>query len=655
VAHSLRSRTRLLVCCSLAMPALVGLGGHTVANATVKTPGALGAAPASSWQSNATVWKMADSRTTGDVYMVGDFTALRPPGVAAGTAADVPTNYFGALDAATGAPDPGFDATHTFTQPGTLPLTNGTVAVSPDGNTVYVGGAFTQVDNVNHFHIAAFDATTGALLPWSPQVGISTSKVTAIATAGSVVYIGGSFTKVNGTTTGADLAALDATSTSGAVLPWGTAPGPSTNDAVDALAVTPDDSQVVAGGFFEQVDGAPQSADGKTRYNKAVIIGGLGSSTPGVIEPMSADSVVVPPNSSRCVSNVKDIDISGGVAYLADEGTGGSCFDGTWATKLSDGSLIWVNRCLGATQAVQVIGDYLYKGSHAHDCRTNNTNGPVSNDPANFPSLPDKQARHLLSENLSNGFLGPFYPDVNAGPNLGPRTMTTDGTQLYVGGDFTSANHVNQQGILRFTPTNNFHTPTPADPLVSSTRTGVVKITETAPVDLDDPSLTLELFRNGAKTPVATANVTSYFWKPAVVHWVERRQRPISHYTFQVRALERFGSSRSSLSAVRPVTVACGLPHKPQRAIARVKISRPRKGIRRVSINACSRTRVKMTFEVRQGRRHVLAKKIQNGVFAGDRTAKLRIKKSRGTVRAYVIFRHGSHHAVMARRVRLPR
>ena len=43
--------------------------------------------------------------------------------------------------------------------------------------------------------------------------------------------------------------------------------------------------------------------------------------------------------------------------------------------------------------------------------------------------------------------------------------MATDGTQLYVGGDFTEMNHVGQQGIARFTPTSDFPTPKPAAPV----------------------------------------------------------------------------------------------------------------------------------------------------------------------------------------------
>src|SRR5579875_3805443 len=117
-------------------------------------PGSMGAAAASSWQTDATVWHMAYGH--GDIWMVGDFTTLRPPGAAAGVDTQ-PATYFAALDAATGAPDPAIDDTHSFTgQPSGLPLTVGTVAVSPDGSVVYVGGSFNHVDGQYRDHIAAF-------------------------------------------------------------------------------------------------------------------------------------------------------------------------------------------------------------------------------------------------------------------------------------------------------------------------------------------------------------------------------------------------------------------------------------------------------------------------------------------------------------------
>jgi hypothetical protein len=497
-------------------------------------PGSVGAAAASSWQTNATVWKLAYAH--GDIFMVGDFTSVRPPGDPLGTG-EVPATYFAALNASTGALDTAVDHTHTFTVASGLPLTDGFVTASPDGQTVYVGGLFTAVDGVKRNHVAAFSATTGALLPWNPNVG---GKVSAIAAAGSTVYIGGTFAKV-GTTSVSDLVAVSAATA--AVLPnW----KPTTDLPVDAMAVSADDTHVVIGGYFDEVDGLTSS--GLTTYNKAAIIGGESSAQPGVPQPMPADSVVPPgtdKHNTGCSSDVKDVVISGSVAYLGDEGTGGGCFDGTWAVNLSDGTLKWVNRCLGATQIVAVVGNYLYKGSHAHDCRSRNVNG----DPDNYPQVPVDQPRHLLSENLSNGFLGPWYPFTNGGKYLGPRAMATDGTQLFVGGDFTQINHKGQQGIARFTPTSDYTTPTPAAPTATSTVPGVVTITATAPIDLDDTDLTMQLFRDGSSTPIASTNVHSLFWKQPVVTWTDAGLLSGSSHTYKVKAIETFGSGSSTFSA----------------------------------------------------------------------------------------------------------
>ena len=536
----------LLTACAVAVPAVQLV--PAIARAT--EVGSVSAQAASSWQSNATVWKMAYGH--GDIWMIGDFTSLRPPGDALGTG-EQPANYFAALNASTGAPDPAVDDTHTFTgQTSGLPLTNGIVAVSPDGKTVYVGGRFTTVDGVARNHIAAFSATTGALLPWAPNVS---GPVSGIATYGNVVYISGAFGKVNKVAR-TNLAAVSATD--GSLLTWGPGTQPYTNNTVDALAVSGNGSQVIAGGYFNQADGVTQSPDGTTPYNKAIIIGGIGSATPGALEPFPADSIV-PVGTDQvndgCVSDVKDIVVAGGDVYLADEGTGGGCFDGTWAAHLADGTLKWENQCLGATQTIEVVGDYLYKGSHAHDCESENTNG----DPANFPQVPENQARHLLSESISNGFLGPWYPFSNAGPNLGPRAMATDGSQLYVGGDFTTMNHVGQQGIARFTPAGDYPTPTPVTPVAVSAGPGRINVFAQAPVDLDDPDLTMELFRDAGATPIATTQVVSLFWKQAVVGWTDTGIASGSQHTYRVEAVETDGAGSSPLSGAS-AKVTASLP-----------------------------------------------------------------------------------------------
>jgi hypothetical protein len=548
----MRRRLAMTLCLTTAMSVTVpAVQLLSSSGAQAVEAGSLGAKPASSWQSNATVWHMAYA--AGNIYAIGDFTSMRPPGDAPGTG-EVPATYLAALNASTGALDTGFNHTHTFTgQPaGALPLTDGAIATSPSGSVVYVGGSFTKVDGLPRTHIAAFNAVTGALLPWNPGVS---GKVSAIATQGDNVYVGGTF----GHVAGADRVNLgDISATTGKAITWaiGTTPQPSTDLSVHTLAVTADGTEVVAGGYFDQVDGMTTSPDLTTTYNKAVIIAGAGTANAGSLLPMPADALAVPPGSGQhpvngCSSTVKDVVISGSVAYFANEGTGGGCFDGTWAVNLGDGSLVWVNRCLGATQTVAVVGNYLYKGSHAHDCRETNHN----HDPDNFPTVANSQARHLLSENLSNGFLGPFYPDVNAGPNLGPRTMATDGTQLYVGGDFTSANHVNQQGILRFTPTGDYATPRPPAPSVTSSVPGVVSVTAAAPVDLDDPDLTIELFRDGGTTPIATRTVHSLFWNSATATFADLGLTIGSKHTYTVKAVNQAGTASAASPAVS-VTVA---------------------------------------------------------------------------------------------------
>jgi hypothetical protein len=612
--------------------------------------GSLSAETSSSWQANATVWKMAYG--AGDIWMVGDFTALRPPGAKLGTS-EQPAKYFAALNASTGAPDPAVKDTHTFAgQPsGTLPLRDGAVAVSPDGSTVYVGGSFRTVDGESRNHIAAFSTATGALLPWNPGVG---GKVSAIATAGNVVYVGGAFGKVGKTTVGPNIAAISATT--GEALEWGpTAPG--VDNAVDALAVSPDGSQVVVGGYFSHADGLTQSMDGKTSYNKAAIVGGVTSSTPGALEPMPADAAAVPPGTDAapvngCTSDVKAIVVSGGAAYLADEGTGGGCFDGTWAVNLTDGSLKWVNRCLGATQTLAVVGNFLYKGSHMHNCLRSNNNG----DPNNFPALPPNEDRRASSEFLSNGFLGPWYPDLNAGPNLGPRAMATDGRQLYVGGDFTLVDGVKQQGIARFTSTTDYPTPKPAAPQVTSTSSGTVTVTTTPPVDPDDPDLVMQLFRNGGTSPVATADVESLFWRQPTVKWVLTGLPPGNSEQFRVRAVERYGHGVSSLSAGTSVTVACGSASTVRAAILRAAVGRGARHRWKVTLQTCSTNADRMKCEVRRGSR-VLASTTVAHLRPGRRTTLLTLGRhvTSGSIQAYVVFWRKAAHKVADRELRVPR
>ncbi len=89
-----------------------------------------------------------------------------------------------------------------------------TISLAVDGNTIYVGGVFTAVDGQSRRFLAAFDRTSGALLPWRPVIDATPVIVRA---AGQRVWIAGSFTKVSGQRR-RGLAELDPVT--GAALPW---------------------------------------------------------------------------------------------------------------------------------------------------------------------------------------------------------------------------------------------------------------------------------------------------------------------------------------------------------------------------------------------------------------------------------------------------
>ena len=119
-------------------------------------------------------------------------------------------------------------------------------ALALSGPTLYVGGDFTSTASETRNHLAAYDAGTGALLPWNPDVDQS---VRALAVSGSTVYAAGNFLTANGG--GVDrlrLAGFDATT--GTATAW----NPSASSTVNALVT--DGTQVYAGGTFTTVNGS---------------------------------------------------------------------------------------------------------------------------------------------------------------------------------------------------------------------------------------------------------------------------------------------------------------------------------------------------------------------------------------------------------------
>jgi hypothetical protein len=424
------------------------------------------------WQTNASVNALAIAGNT--VYAGGLFTRIRPPGKALGQG-DAARTYVAAFNRNTGAPT-------RF-----APKLNGSVwsiATSPDGKWVVIGGDFTTVNGQPRKRVALFSVATGNLVAgWDPAVNY---RVAALAISGNSVYLGGSFGTVDRAVRNR-LAAV--TLNTGVLLPW----DPDADDDVHAIDLSDDGRRVFVGGGFESLQGEPQHA-------LAMV-----NTTTGAAYSMPA-AAAIPESTPECDSRVKDIDTLGNKVFVGNAGSGGGCYDGVLAADATTGKLLWQSNCLGATEAVKAIGNWVYKGSHAHDC---------SQDGA----FPDKTGiHHLLVYSALNGKLGPWYPNTDAGGQtlVGPLAFASGGNDLWAGGDFTEANGVPQQGLTRFTNAPGGARPSlPAAPKVSSTRVHRATVSFPTVVDVDNISLTYTLYRD--KTKVGSWTRYSYWWtKPTV-------------------------------------------------------------------------------------------------------------------------------------------
>lgn len=131
-------------------------------------------------------------------------------------------------------------------------------AIAAAGDRVYVAGSFTKIGETSRTALAAIDAASGApLSDWDaraagPPASKPTDPVTANALAlnGSTLYAGGSFTSL-GAREVRRLAALDANG-----VPDASFAASADDGAVQALALSPDESTLYVGGGFTSVNGS---------------------------------------------------------------------------------------------------------------------------------------------------------------------------------------------------------------------------------------------------------------------------------------------------------------------------------------------------------------------------------------------------------------
>lgn len=494
------------------------------------------------------VWAQATIGTT--VYAVGSFKNARAPLAAPGTQLTPRSNIL-AYDITTGQLLP------------FAPQVNGvirSIAASPDGSRIYIGGSFNQVNGQTRWTFAALDAQTGQLIAgFSPSVG--GSGVYAIAATSDRVYVGGLFTQANGVAR-KNLAAFS--TTNGALQSW----APTTDLQVDAMVMEPGNDRVVVAGRFSLVNGATQR--------------GLAA-----IQPTTGalDTSWAAPNTVVNGWGTGEFAGKSGIYGLAadDSGVYGTGWvyaahqygnlEGTFAAERGTGAIRWIADCHGDTYGVYSTGATVYTTSHNHSCSTIGLWPEQSKTQYRYVGAFSTEVGGTVAQSSGSfyknwgGSPAPtptvWFPDFTVGTASGlgqaGLTITGSGEYISVAGEFTSVNNQRYQGIVRFA-TNpasgakegprssgaDWQAPTAISP-----SGGFARVTVPSNWDRDDRDLTYELLRDGQAAPVTSRTVPSLWWTRSTITLDDVDAPAGESATYTVRVSDGDGNAVTST----PVTV----------------------------------------------------------------------------------------------------
>ncbi|MDR6973160.1 PKD domain-containing protein [Leifsonia shinshuensis] len=542
----------LLIAASLALAAPSSADTMPPDPTNPASPPTVGATALPTVQIDGVAWAQT---VVGDtVYVAGKFGTARPAGSPAG-ANTTPRSNLLAYNITTGA------LISTFNVP--LNAQALTIAASPDGTRVYVGGDFTTAGGASYYRIVAISTATGQ--PISSFRPVMESEVRAIAVTNTAVYAGGTFSSVNGVARGY-LARLDP-SNGALVQSWAA----SADAVVDAMAVSPDGARVYAGGRFKNVNGS-------AHYGLAMLTGSTGS-----ILPFPANSVVRDAGTQAGITSLKATsDRVYGSGYVF--GSGGN-LEGSFAADGVTGALIWLEDCHGDTYSVAPVGDALYVAGHPHDCR--NVGGFPETNPRTFHhTIAFSKARTGTLTNDGNtayaNFRGQPSPTLlNWFPNYATGTYTGQGQAawslagdsryLVVGGEFPVVNGTAQYGLTRFAfdsvvrsttgPNNN----TALTPNATSGTAGQATVNWTATYDQDNVSLRYALARDGDTAhPISTVTRTSTFWSRSAMSFTDSGLAGGSAHTYTLTVTDPDGNSITRTG--NSVTIAGGGTNQPPTA-----------------------------------------------------------------------------------------
>ncbi|MFQ4147847.1 PKD domain-containing protein [Arthrobacter sp. LAPM80] len=491
-------------------------------------------------QIDGVVWQQVVVGNT--VYVAGNFQTARPAGAAPGTNT-VPRQNILAYDIRTGNLIAGFAAN--------LNAQARTIAASPDGSRIYVGGAFTQVNGVNAYRIAALNPTTGALITsFAPAVN---AMVKSIVATNTTVYAGGWFSGV-GSVARANLAAFNASD--GSLLPWNPI---SAGGTVEAMVISPDQSKMVIGGSFTTLNGSSNPGYGMGAVN----------TTTGALLPFAANTLVRDGGTAAAILSLASNGTQVyGTGYVF--GAGGN-LEGTFSANWTDGVIKWVEDCHGDTYSVYPGASAVYIAGHPHFCGT--IGGfPQTDPPANWTFHRglafSTAATGTITTNPYSGYynfagnpspsLLNWFPDMDegtfTGESQGPWTVQGNSQYVVYGGEFLHVNGVAQQGLVRYAVPSiapNLQGPmitgSLMNPTLKSLSTGTVRISWTQNWDRDNVSLKYDVIRDGdVNHPVYSSTSSSTFWTMAGMTFMDTGLAPGSVHGYRIFVTDPFGNEARS-------------------------------------------------------------------------------------------------------------
>jgi Fibronectin type III domain/Calcineurin-like phosphoesterase len=442
------------------------------------------------WQTDGPVRAIAFGR--GRIYIGGDFTHVRAPGTPSGGAR---RNHLAALDASTGALLPW------------NPNANGRVLalrMKPGSGTIYAGGTFTSIGGRPRVRIAAIATNGGTPRRWNPGVG---ARVDAIAATRRRVYIGGAFATVGGV--GRHGVAAVSSGSGARVLAWN--PGVRGGET-HALALSTGGGRLFIGGSFTRVNGAPHAhlaavdtATGRTRRLRAH-------------PPWPVTSLVATPSALFVGGSAR----GGAVAAYA---------------PTADGARRWIAIVDGGVRALALRQRILYVGGAFQNYCPGDTD--IESPPA--CSTPTSRGR-LLALNTSTATLSAWNPSADGA------VLAIAGTagQIDAGGSFTTVHATAQQGIAKFlgprvavTPPTNL-----SAAAVSATR---IELTWNASATANITGY--HVYRDSGAQPVATVNA------PAT-NYADTGLQPSTLYRYTVTAF--VAGAESAMSNQASATTQAG-------------------------------------------------------------------------------------------------